>query len=98
VKYEDDEKEMITLDSTVELQEAVRINLQKSNASLVCIRLEIFLNLLRLLLKLLSFALFPKSQEDHLVLITLTMEDNIGVNNNAKLIIMLLLVTFLEKN
>jgi len=45
VKYEDDEKEMITLDSTVELQEAVRINLQKSNASLVCIRLEIFKSL-----------------------------------------------------
>jgi len=42
VKYEDDEKELITLDSTVELQEAVRINLQKTSASLLCIRLEIF--------------------------------------------------------
>jgi hypothetical protein len=43
VKYEDDEKELITLDSTVELQEAVRIN---SSASLLCIRLEIFKSLL----------------------------------------------------
>jgi len=42
VKYEDDEKELITIDSSLELQEAVRINLSKSTSSLLCIRLELF--------------------------------------------------------
>jgi len=41
VKYEDDEKEMITIDSNAELQEAVRLNVSKSASSLL-IRLELF--------------------------------------------------------
>jgi hypothetical protein len=41
VKYEDDEKELVTVDSTEELQEAIRVySQQQSN----CIRLEIFLS------------------------------------------------------
>jgi len=42
IKYEDDEKELITIGSDAELQEAFRVYLQQNSDSMVCLRLTIF--------------------------------------------------------